>query len=67
MSQNEAILQHLQSGKTLTPLQALTEYNCLSLSSRISDLKNGYGHNIKSEFIKVGNKNVAQYSMEVLR
>jgi len=65
MSQNDAILQHLQKGHTLTPMQALRKFNCLSLSSRISDLKNDRGYDVKSELVKVGKKMVAQYSMEV--
>jgi len=65
MSQNDAILNYLQKGHKLTPLQALRKFNCLSLSSRISDLKNDRGYDVKSELVKVGKKTVSQYTMEV--
>ena len=39
LSQCDRILIHLQSGKTINPLQELNLYNCLRLSARIYDLK----------------------------
>jgi hypothetical protein len=39
MTQNEQIRKHLESGKSLTPLEALKLFNCFRLASRISDLK----------------------------
>lgn len=50
MSHNSIILQHLESGKPITGLMALTKYGCFRLASRINELKN-YGHNIKSKMI----------------
>ena len=47
VSQEAGILQFLQAGGTLTPMDALERFNCWALSSRISDL-NKKGHNIKS-------------------
>ena len=42
-SQNKIIKAHLESGKTITAIEALTEYKCFRLASRISDLKkSGY-------------------------
>lgn len=61
MSQEKAILGYLSSGHTLTPLQALSKFNCWALSSRVATL-NKAGHKIKSELVKVGNKYVAKYS-----
>lgn len=39
MTQNEAILNHLKSGKSITPIEALNKYGCFRLASRISDIK----------------------------
>lgn len=39
LSQCERILIHLQSGKTINPLQALNLYDCFRLGARIYDLK----------------------------
>ncbi|OTP93786.1 helix-turn-helix domain-containing protein [Gilliamella apicola] len=42
LSQCERILIHLQSGKTINPLQALKLYGCFRLGARIYDLKKGW-------------------------
>jgi hypothetical protein len=64
-SQRAKILNHLQSGKTINPLQALNEYKCFRLGARIYDLKQS-GYNIDSRMIKAGNgKKYAEYSMRV--
>jgi hypothetical protein len=60
-TQNERILNHLQKGRKITPLQALDKFDCWALSSRISDL-NKLGHGIKSELVKTkSGKHVARY------
>lgn len=57
------ILRYLQSGGTLTPLEALRLFDCLSLSQRCGELKR-QGWPIISELVKVGSgKKVARYSM----
>ena len=62
-SQNKQILAWLESGKTLTQLEALTEMGCMRLASRISDLRER-GVNIKTEKIQVkSGKYVARYSI----
>jgi hypothetical protein len=38
-SQNEKILEHLQTYGSISPLEAMSEYGCMRLASRISDLK----------------------------
>ncbi len=38
-SQNEKILAHLEKYGSITPLEAMAEYGCMRLASRISDLK----------------------------
>lgn len=49
-SQLTKIRKHLQSGKSITPLQALNAYGCLRLAARISELREE-GMNIKSKMI----------------
>lgn len=65
-SQNERIKAHLQSGKSLTPLDALYQFGCWALSSRISNLRKE-GLNIKSELIEITSegktKRVSRYSI----
>jgi len=38
-SQNELIRKWLESGKRITPLEALHEFSCFRLSARIYDLR----------------------------
>ena len=64
-SQCERIKAHLESGKSLTPLEALYLFDCWALSSRMSDLKKA-GFKFKSELIKITSggviKEVSKYS-----
>lgn len=62
-SQAERILAHLAAGRTLTPLQALSRFNCMALSQRCTQLKKR-GHRIQSELVQVGEKRVARYRLE---
>jgi hypothetical protein len=63
MSQNDIILHHLQSGRALTPLQALSLCGCLRLSARIHDLRHD-GHIINSRLVKINSSTtVAEYRM----
>jgi hypothetical protein len=60
-TQCEAIQSHLQSGGTLTPLDALNLFDCFRLGARIFDLKKK-GLDIKTRIIEVGDKkHVAEY------
>lgn len=63
-SQNKLIRKHLESGKSISPLQALNEYGCLRLAARISDLKQ-QGMRIKSKMIYNASPayKYAQYSL----
>jgi hypothetical protein len=61
-SQNKGILAYLQSGKSITPIEALKEFGCFRLSARIFDLR-AMGHNIKTKSVTINGKTVAQYSM----
>ena len=62
-SQATKILAHLTRGGTLTPLQALDKFDCLTLSQRCSELRQR-GHRIVSRMVNVGGKRVAQYRLE---
>ena len=62
MTQKQSILDHLRSGKTITPLDALNLYGSFRLSSIIHDLRQE-GFNIKTELNKEG-KHYAIYSLE---
>lgn len=60
MTQEEAILEHLKSGKSLTPVEALNFYGCFRLAARIDDLRKS-GHFIETEIIKKDGKKYARY------
>lgn len=62
MSQEKRILNHLQRGKKLTPLEALNKFGCFRLSARVYDLIEK-GWDIRSSLIWVGRKRVAQYAL----
>jgi hypothetical protein len=61
-TQNQLIRQHLESGKTITPLEALSMYGCLRLGARIYDLKRD-GLRIKTDRKTNGKKWFAEYSL----
>ena len=61
-SQNFQIRKHLESGKTITPLEALRRYDCLSLGARICDLRQD-GLPVKTEIKRNGLKRFAEYSL----
>ena len=64
VSQEAGILQYLQAGGLLTPMDALRLFNCWALSSRCSDLRRK-GYNIISKLEHGENgKTYARYSME---
>lgn len=46
MTQAEWILEQLQSGRKLTPMDAIAEYGCTKLATRIGELK-ALGYDIK--------------------
>lgn len=61
-SQRLEVLRTLAKGETLTPLQAFTRFNCLTLSQRVTELRD-QGWPVKSKLVRVGAKLVAQYSL----
>ncbi len=66
-SQKELILEHLQSGQSLTELEGLIEYGVGHLSGRIRELKLD-GYDIVTDRVEVAKKNggyanIARYSL----
>lgn len=66
-SQNDQILAHLQSGKSITSLEAIDLYGITRLGGRIFNLHEA-GHKVISEMIPVINRagkavRVARYSL----
>lgn len=66
MSQKEQILEFLQDGEKITPLEALELFGCNRLASRIDEIRKD-GFPIVTEMISVptrhGKTRVARYSM----
>ena len=62
-SQNKLILEYLEIGNKITALEALNNFGCFRLSSRIFDLRQK-GHNIITHKKKVDGKTFAEYSLE---
>ena len=63
MTQNEAILNHLKSGNSITPRDAYLKFACLRLAARIKDLRDD-GHTIHREMVTVNDATFAKYWME---
>jgi hypothetical protein len=60
--QTAAILIYLQSGNSITPIEALDLFGCFRLGARIYDLKRA-GYAIKTEMVQDGKKRHAKYSL----
>jgi len=68
MTQAERVLDYLESGNTITTLNAFNELGITRLAARIYELKEE-GHDVKSKRIKVTNRydeqcSVSEYYME---
>jgi helix-turn-helix protein len=63
MSQNEIVLKHLKSGRSLTPGAALDRFGIFRLAARIHDLKQ-QGHRIETHTVKFGRKKWASYLLD---
>ena len=68
MTQCEKILKFMETHKNgITPLQAMNQFGCMRLTSRIHDLRN-QGYNISSTRVDVKNRygetcSVSQYRL----
>ena len=61
MTQALAILRHLKAGQSVTPLEALRDFNCLRLAAVVHDLKR-QGYPIRTVMIHADNgKRYARY------
>ena len=58
MSKTQKVLKHLQLGKTITGLQAISKFGLYRLSDSIHKLRNR-GHNIVTE--EVGEERYGRY------
>ena len=68
INQEQRILRHLRTFKSITPVEALQEYGIMRLASRISDLKKK-GYKFKKRMRKSINRygekiRYAEYSLE---
>ena len=65
-SQNKRIRKHLESGRSLTALEALYQYSCFRLGARIHNLKSE-GLAIETEMVEIlsegKKKHVARYKL----
>lgn len=62
MTQTEAILAHLQAGRSITPIDALRLFNCFRLAARIKDIRDA-GHDVQMVLEGDGEKKWARYSL----
>lgn len=62
-NQCEEILKHLQSGRSISPLEALEKYGCFRLGGRIYDLRK-QGHTIVTDMVTKNGKHFAEYRLE---
>lgn len=61
-SQSDRIIDWLASGRSLTPLQAMSRFQCARLAARVWALKKD-GHRIQAEMVRRGGKSFAQYRL----
>jgi hypothetical protein len=64
MTQNEAVLRHLKTGRSLTPGAALDRFGIFRLAARIHDLRR-QGIKIESHTVKFGRKKWASYLLDM--
>lgn len=64
-TQRDQIREWLESGNSITPLEALNQFGCMALSQRIGELKRECGMCIETEMVELPNKKrVARYSIK---
>jgi hypothetical protein len=61
-SQAQKVLEHLQKGWSITPLDALYMFGAFRLSAIVYDLKK-QGHDIKTDIVEKDGKHFASYSL----
>ena len=63
-TQNELNRTYLETGKPLTPMDALVRFNCFRLAARIKNLRDD-GVPIKSELVHKDGKKYSKYFMDL--
>lgn len=63
INQTQAIKAHLESGRSITPIDALRQYGCMRLGARIFDLRRE-GMAVSMRLVKHGKKRYAEYYCE---
>ena len=63
-TQNQAILDYLKDGNSITQIDAFNMFNCFRLSARIHNLRES-GHNIITNNVTINNKTFASYFLKV--
>ena len=61
-SQNKAILEYLESGQTITAIEALNKFGSFRLAARIKNLRDSC-HVITTTYIIENGKRFAQYNL----
>lgn len=61
-SQCDRLLAALQTGETITPLDALARFGCFRLAARVGELREA-GHSIETDLVEFNGKHVASYRM----
>lgn len=68
MTQCNAILEYMEQGNSITPLEALGKFGCFRLASRISELRErGVNNDVKKVTYTNGSgvkKSIASYSIK---
>ena len=63
MSQCQALLKYLETGRSVSPLMALDKWGCFRLAARIRELRNS-GHKIATHTVHIGAKKFAAYMLD---
>lgn len=61
-SQQDKIIDYLATGRSITPLQALSRFGCMRLGARIYQLKKD-GHRIQTDMVRRKGKTFASYRL----
>ena len=62
LTQNNQVLSHLESGRPITPIDALFMYGIFRLGARVCDLRQR-GIAIRTTMKQAGRKRFAEYSL----
>lgn len=62
MSQEQLILNYLQSGNSISQLECLEKFRCMRLASRVNSLRR-QGFDIKTRIVYSADKHWAEYFM----